>query len=246
MDNEMLEKFFASNPAMIERDRNHIRKCIKILRDKQISMPVVSNYETVKDKVLVPEIMKLPRIHKEKTAEGYITSFNKYNDWLIEQQCQKGEYTMPLEYEEHAENNSGMATEETASEVSTVSDSENIEAISDTIDTKESENVSDINDIQAVDKSENTESMKATENIKDSENVSDIPDTKKASKKGNREQISLYIDRDIYMSLKRISKIEDTTITEIIGKLLAVFVKKNIEVLCENEQILSQIKRFEY
>jgi hypothetical protein len=46
--------------------------------------------------------------------------------------------------------------------------------------------------------------------------------------------------------LKRIAKIEDTTITEIIGKLLAVFVKKNIEVLYENEEILSQMKRFEY
>ena len=236
----MLEQFFASRPAMIERDRNHIRKCIEILRDKHISMPVLLDYENIRDKVLIPEIMKLPRVRTEKTAEGYMTSFNKYNLWLIEQQKGVKQMPSPLENEE---SKTGMATEETVSEVSSVSDSENIEAISDTRDIKESENVSDINDTQAVEKSEHTESMKATKN---SENVSDTPDTKKTNKKGNREQISLYIDRDIYTSLKRIAKIEDTTITEIIGKLLAVFVKKNIEVLCENEEILSQMKRFEY
>lgn len=209
-----------------------VRTVVGIFVKRGIKQPTETDYKDI-----LKAGLKEKGIKGKSSFYNYRSAGKDFYEWLL----QKGDKPM-----ENEESNAGMATEETVSEVSTVSGSESIETISDTEDTKESENVSDINDTQAIENSDNIESMKATENIKDSENVSYTRDTKKATKKGNREQISLYIDRDIYTSLKRIAKIEDTTITEIIGKLLAVFVKKNIEVLCENEEILSQMKRFEY
>ena len=89
MDYErLIADFMKDTKETDSRVAGRLERILEKLPEKYYSNLCAVNSETV----IKPIIQALPRVKTEKTAEGYLTAWNKLNKWL----SKKGDKTMDL------------------------------------------------------------------------------------------------------------------------------------------------------
>ena len=205
----LLEEYFAAHPDIIKRDKTRTTAVIDILIEQQIERPTENDYETK----VIPEIMKkYPRVKSKDTAGGYITCARKFFTWV----SKKGDKTMdiPLGIETKSEGKSVMSgvTEPSTDKLTENEDTEDI-------DMAKSKNTSNIG------------AMTGSKDILNIEGSTDGKDTQKKTGKNGKEQISIYVDSDIYAEFKEFAKYKKESISDILSTAMRNIVEKNREKL---------------
>ena len=214
MDYErLIADFMKDTKETDSRVAGRLERILEKLPEKYYSNLCAVNSETV----IKPIIQALPRVKTEKTAEGYLTAWNKLNKWL----SKKGDKTMdliPPENKVAADTDVDMKQKSDMSEV--------LQNKTET-DTGKSEPEKDPD-----------KASKKEQNITVQASTKRGRKTKAENEKGKREQISLYVDSDIYAKLKDIAQFKKMNVSDILCIAMKDIVDRNYEKIQRIQQYI--------
>ena len=214
MDYErLIADFMKDTKETDSRVAGRLERILEKLPEKYYSNLCAVNSETV----IKPIIQALPRVKTEKTAEGYLTAWNKLNKWL----SKKGDKTMdliPPENKVAADTDVDMKQKSDMSEV--------LQNKTET-DTGKSEPEKDPD-----------KASKKEQNITVQASTKRGRKPKAENEKSKREQISLYVDSDIYAKLKDIAQFKKMNVSDILCIAMKDIVDRNYEKIQRIQQYI--------
>lgn len=226
MDYErLIADFMKDTKETDSRVAGRLERILEKLPEKYYSNLCAVNSETV----IKPIIQALPRVKTEKTAEGYLTAWNKLNKWL----SKKGDKTMDLIPTENkvadesvqADSGVDMKQENDTSEVLQNGATNGLEQAE--MDTGKSEPEKD-----------SDKASKKEQNITVQASTKRGRKTKAENEKSKREQISLYVDSDIYAKLKDIAQFKKINVSDILCIAMKDIVDRNYEKIQRIQQYI--------
>lgn len=218
----LLEKYFAAYPDIKQRDRTRTIAVIKILKEHNIEQPTENDYQ----QKVKPEVMKLPRVESENTADGYITCARKFFKWL----SKTGDKTMDLmQTENEKEVKSGISAADMATKEN---DSTVVECESQPVQA-EAEPESMSNEAHEVPLPEQPELQAEPAKAVSQRGRKPKPENE------NRVQISAYLNRAVYEGVKALSDASNQTISDIVAKAIEAFYEENREMIEESIRLVA-------
>ncbi len=204
----LVAEFMKDTKETDSRVAGRLERILEKLPEKYYSNLCEVNSETV----IKPIILTLPRVKTGKTAEGYLTAWNKLNKWL----SKKGDKTMDLiPTKQESETPEPLENEPTNGLVQAKTDTGKSEP------EKDSDKAS-----------------KKEQNITVQASTKRGRKTKAENEKSKREQISLYVDSDIYAKLKDIAQFKKMNVSDILCTAMKDIVDRNYEKIQRIQQYI--------
>lgn len=231
------------------RVSGRLERILERLPEKYYSNLHAVNTETV----IKPIAMSLPRVRTGKTAEGYITAWNKFIKWLSkkgdrtmnsitnENQEPKYEVEAATEPNEALQDDRNMATTgktETQSEL-TEPETPKVEGVQSDTDMAASEG-----DEPEQPEPETPKIEPAVyEMLKKRKRKSKVDGKKQPKTEDeNRTQISSYLSNEVYAGIKALSLTTGQPISDIIAQVVKAFYEDNIEVVNDSIRTMQQLE----
>lgn len=209
----LVAEFMKDTKETDSRVAGRLERILERLPEKYYSNLCEVNSETV----IKPILQALPRVKTEKTAEGYLTAWNKLNKWL----SKKGDKTMDLIPPEN------KVADDTDVDMKQKSDTSEVLQNKTETDTGKSEPEKDTD-----------KASKKEQNITVQASTKRGRKPKTENEKSKREQISLYVDSDIYAKLKDIAQFKKMNVSDILCIAMKDIVDRNYEKIQRIQQYI--------